>query len=54
MDTEDWLLDSSSAIDVTTMTDEDMEAASADAMNVFQSDLSSIMEKVPALAEMFD
>lgn len=54
MDTEDWLLDSSSAIDVTTMADEDMEAASTDAMNVFQTDLSSIMEKVPALAEMFD
>ena len=52
MDTAEWVMDSSEAIDVTNMTDEDMDAASTDAMNVFQSDLTTLMEKVPALAAL--
>ena len=52
MDSEDWLVDASDAIDVTTMTDEDLEAASEDAMAVFQDDLATIMERVPALEDL--
>lgn len=52
LDSADWLLDSSGAIDVTGMTDEDMEAISTDAMNVFQADLATLIEKVPALADL--
>ena len=54
MSAEDWVLDSSDAVSILDMTDEDMSDAMTEATSVLQEMLQVLMEKVPALADFID